>query len=345
MKFIDFRSDTVTEPTKDMLDAMINAEVGDDVYNDDPTVKKLQEKAAEILGKEDALFIPSGTFGNQLAIMTHTRRGDEIIIPEDNHIVLYEAGAYAVISAVCLRFINPGNGKIDINELKRKFRSYDIHYPQTGLVCVENAHSGGKVVPLSNMKQVCHVSKEKDIPVHLDGARVFNASTYLNIDVKEITRYCDSVMVCLSKGLCSPMGSIIAGSSEFISRARKNRKLMGGGMRQVGYIAAAGIISMEKMARRLNVDHSNARYLANRLEDSGYFKVEKDRLDINMVFCRAIHRIKDYKKLIDHMFKKGIKINPLHGDEFRFVTHYWIGRKEIDYFVDVFAEFLKRSNQ
>jgi threonine aldolase len=342
MKFIDLRSDTVTEPTREMLEAMSAAEAGDDVYEDDPTVKILQEKAAKILGKEESLFVPTGTFGNQLAILTHTNRGEEVIIPEDNHIVLYEVGAYAVISSACLRFVKSENGKIDASDLKAKFRSDDIHYPRTGLVCIENAHSAGRVVPLSNVEEVYNISKQKGIPVHLDGARIFNASASLGIEAKEIAKFSDSVMICLSKGLCSPIGSIIAGSSGFISRARKNRKMMGGGMRQVGYIAAAGVISIEKMAKRLDADHDNAAYMADRLEKSGFFKVEKDRLDINMVFCRLKPDIKDHGKLISHLLKKKIKINPLHWDEFRFVTHYWIGKKEIDYFVDELTLFLQK---
>jgi len=341
MKFIDFRSDTVTEPTLEMLDAMRNAEVGDDVYNDDPTVKKLQEIAAEKLGKDASLFVPSGTFGNQLAILTHTRRGDEVIIPGDNHIVLYEAGAHAVISSVGLRLMYANNGIIDVRWLERAFRPDDVHFPRTGLICMENAHSGGKAVPLLNMQEVYDFSRSKKIPVHLDGARVFNASTFLGVDVNDITRYCDSVMICLSKGLCSPMGSILAGSSEFISKARKNRKLMGGGMRQAGYIAATGIISIEKMTERLMEDHENALYLANRLEESRFFKVDKNRIDINIVFCKILLDRLDRMELIRYLLKKDIKINPGHEDEFRFVTHYWINRKEIDYFIDTLKTFFK----
>lgn len=339
MKFIDFRSDTVTEPTLEMLDAMRNAKVGDDVYNDDPTVKKLQKIAAEKLGKEDALFVPSGTFGNQLAILTHTRRGDEVIISGDNHIVLYEAGAHAVISSVGLRLIAANDGIINVGQLEKAFRSEDVHFPRTGLICMENAHSDGKAVPLLNMQEVYDFSRTIKIPVHLDGARVFNASTFLEVDVTDITRYCDSVMICLSKGLCSPIGSILAGNREFIFKARKNRKLMGGGMRQTGYIAATGIVSIEKMAGRLIDDHKNALYLANRLEESGFFKVNRNRLDINMVFCRALTDRSDRMKLIRYLLKKDIKINPDHGDEFRFVTHYWINKKDIDYFIDTLKTF------
>jgi threonine aldolase len=344
MKYIDLRSDTVTEPVPEMLRAMVNAEVGDDVYGDDPTVNRLQEIAAGMLGKEDSLFVPSGTFGNQLAILTHTDRGDEIIIPEDNHIILYEVGAYAVIAAAGLRTISSQNGKVDIGELERSFRSHDIHYPSTGLVCVENAHSGGKTVPVANMEEAYRVSSKKDVPVHLDGARVFNAAASLGIGVKEITRYCDSVMVCLSKGLCSPIGSILAGTRAFILAARKNRKLMGGGMRQAGYLAAAGIISLENMTKRLDEDHKNARYLARRLENTGCFKIDRECLDINMVFCRAESGLEDQEKLLGYLLERKIKINPASGGQFRFVTHYWTGRKEIDCFVEALESFIRQTN-
>ncbi len=252
MRFIDFRSDTVTEPTQEMLNAMSSAEAGDDVYEDDPTVNKLQYKTSEILGKQDSLFVPTGTFGNQLALLTHTNRGDEVLTPENNHIVLHEVGAYAVISSIGLRFVKSENGKIEISDLKSKFRSDDIHYPRTGLVCTENAHSDGKVVPLSNMEAVYRAAQEQDIPVHLDGARIFNAASFLGKEVKEMTKFCDSVMICLSKGLCAPIGSILSGSYDFISRARKNRKMMGGGMRQVGYLVAPNEWRIFWWAARLN---------------------------------------------------------------------------------------------
>ena len=342
MKFIDLRSDTVTEPIPLMLKSMIDAEVGDDVYGDDPTVNKLQKVAAKMLGKEDAIFVPSGTFGNQLAIFTHTSRGDEVMIPEDNHIVLYEVGAPAVISGVGLRLISSDNGKINIRELEKKFRSDDIHFPRTGLICTENAHSEGKVVPVSNMEEVYLFSVNRGVPLHLDGARIFNAAAYFGIDATSITKYCDSVMICLSKGLCSPVGSILAGSKKFIDRARKNRKMMGGGMRQAGYLAAPGIISLEKMVKRLKDDHDSAEYLADCIEETGYFKVDRKRLDINMVFCKIVAGDIDQDKMMEYLFKNMIKINPSHDGEFRFVTHYWIDREKIRHAASTFKEFFDK---
>ena len=335
MKYIDFRSDTVTKPTREMLDAMYNAEVDDDVYEDDPTVKELQEKSSIILNKEAALFVPSGTFGNQLALMTHTKKGDEVIINYDNHIVLHEVAANVLIAAVQLRTIDEEMGIVNMKKLKSVFHDgKDIHSPRTGLICAENAHGSGKVIPLDNLRDVYQFSESKGIPVHLDGARIFNAATFLNIEPKEIAKYCDSVMFCLSKGLCAPIGSILAGEKKFIEKARKNRKLMGGGMRQVGYLAAAGLISLDKMVPRLKEDHINARYLAKKLEDSEIFKIKKDRLDINMIFYEVNYEFFNEDDFISFLFKNNIKINPRHNNEFRFVTHYWINKEKIDYFVE-----------
>lgn len=339
MKWIDFRSDTVTEPTEEMLDAMRNAEVGDDVYEEDPTVNKLQKESAILMGKEAALFVPTGTFANQLSILTHTSMGDEIIVSKDNHIFLYEVGASAVISSVQLQLLGAGNGKVDIDELESSYRSSDIHFPRTGLVCIENAHSSGTVMALDNMREVFESTRAAKIPVHLDGARIFNASVFLNIDPARLAAYADSVMFCLSKGLCSPAGSILAGSGSFVRKARKYRKMMGGGMRQAGYLAAPGLISIDKMALRLEEDHSNAKYLASRLEETGLFSVNKDKLDINMVFCGISQKSFDEDDFIDYLKKNNIKIHPIHDNEYRFVTHYWITKENIDYFVEVIKKF------
>jgi threonine aldolase len=348
MDFIDFRSDTVTIPTEEMLDAMRNAKAGDDVYQDDPTVKILEEKSAGLLEKEDALFVPSGTFGNQLAILTHTDRGNEVVIPADNHIVLYEVGAPAVIAGVQLRLLPGKNGIIDLRELEESCRGDDIHYPETGLICMENAHTNGTVVSLENIAGVSELARKKKIPLHLDGARIFNAAAALNLNPSEIAELFDSVMFCFSKGLCAPVGSILAGNKEFIKSARKNRKLMGGGMRQVGYIAAPCIISLDKMVKRLSTDHDNARYMAEKLNKTGFFDIEKDRLDINMVFFKLKEELSgnmefDEERFISFLYKNKIKINPRHDGEFRFVTHYYTGRKEIDFAISLIKDYLESN--
>jgi threonine aldolase len=345
-EFIDLRSDTVTVPTEEMLEAMRTARVGDDVYEDDPTVKDLERRSAEILGKQDSLFVPSGTFGNQLCILTHTCGGDEVLIPEDNHIVLYEAAASAVIAGVQLRQLAANNGLIDTSELLKKYRSQDIHYPRTALICMENAHTNGTVVPLENMAEVSGFAKKFLVKTHLDGARIFNAAISLNKKPAEIASFSDSVMFCFSKGLCAPLGSIVAGSSEFIKAARKNRKMMGGGMRQAGYIAAPCLVALDKMAARLKEDHENARYLASRLEELEIFEVFKNRLDINMVFFRIDLQKKENRnfqdsKFTEYLYNKKIKINPCHEGQYRFVTHYYINREKIDYVIDTIKKYME----
>ena len=221
MRLIDLRSDTVTKPTQEMRDAMYIAEVGDDVYGDDPTVNMLEELAAKKVGKEAALFVPSGTFGNQLALFTHCRRGTEVILGEDCHIVQHEVGAAAVIAGVQLRTLKGENGQLDAAEIESKIRGTDIHVPSTGLICVENALANGRVVTLDNMSAIFAVSRKYNIPVHLDGARLFNAAEYLKVDAGEITRFCDSVMFCLSKGLCAPVGSILAGNRSLLTEPER----------------------------------------------------------------------------------------------------------------------------
>ncbi len=334
MKFIDLRSDTVTMPTDEMRQAIANAEVGDDVYGDDPTINKLEKLAAEKVGKEAALFVPSGTFGNQLALLTHTNRGQEVIIGKNNHIVVHEVGGSAVIAGVQLRTLETVNGIMKPIDVENAIRVDDIHEPETGLICVEEAHGCGTVVPLSILKEIKDIAEKHSIPVHMDGARLFNAAVSLGVDPKEITANCDSVMFCLSKGLAAPAGSMIAGSKSFIDKARKYRKLMGGGMRQVGIIAAAGIIALEEMADRLHEDHENAKYMAQRLAELPGVEVVKDRLDIDMVFFRMAEDVIPEKTLIEKLYEKNIKINGVEAGEYRFVCHIDVTKENIDYVID-----------
>ncbi|MCK5762832.1 MAG: low-specificity L-threonine aldolase [Clostridiales bacterium] len=340
MKILDFRSDTVTKPTDEMRNAMANAEVGDDVYGDDPTMNILEAMAAEMLGKEASLFVPSGTFGNQVSILTHTKRGDEIIIGHDSHIIWHEVGASAVISGVQTRAIQTQNGVANIEELKLMIRGEDIHYPDTGLICMENAHGGGKAIPVSYMKEVYEIANSRGIPVHLDGARVFNAAIALGVDVTEITQYCDSVNVCLSKGLCAPVGSIVAGTKEFIEKARKNRKLLGGGMRQTGILAAAGILAITDMVDRLYVDHDNAKYMAKRLSEINGLDILEERRDINMVFFKADEKDFPENLIVDGLLERGIKVNGIEDGEWRFVTNNDIEAEDIDRLIIALKELL-----
>lgn len=341
MWFIELRSDTATEPTQAMRDAMYKAEVGDDVYGDDPTVAELEEYAAKIMGKEAALFVPSGTFGNQLALFTHCRRGTEVILGEDSHIVVHEVGAPAVIAGVQLRTLKTKSGEMDPHEVRETIRcKEDIHYPETSLICMENAYSNGRVLSLENMSKVFGEAKKYNLPVHLDGARIFNAAAYLEVDVKDITKYCDSVMFCLSKGLCAPVGSILAGSKYFIQRARKGRKLMGGGMRQAGFLAAAGIVALKHMSGRLREDYENAVFLGKELSKIPGIKVNLGDIHINMVFFDMSETGYDSNKLVEEFYKKGIKINPEENGKMRFVTNYWVSKEDIPYVVKTLREII-----
>lgn len=330
MNYIDLRSDTVTWPTEEMREAMRNADVGDDVYGDDPTANRLEKTAAQVLNKEAALFLPTGTMGNQLAVFTHIGRGDEVIIPEDNHIVAHEAGAVAIISGGNLRCLPSNKGMVDLDKVRRTIRfAEDIHEPKTGVICTENAHSTGIVHPLSYMEELYGIAKENNIPVHLDGARIFNAASYLKVDASEIAKYADSVMFCLSKGLCAPIGSILAGTKTFVDAARRKRKILGGGMRQVGVIAQAGIIALEKMTKRVSDDREQAVYLAKMLKKTSVIEVYPEDVHINMVFLK-IKKTIDPVLLVESLKKEGILINPPENGNLRLVTHYYIGRAEVE---------------
>lgn len=341
MRYIDLRSDTVTMPTQKMRDAMYHAEVGDDVYADDPTVRELEEYAANLVGKEAALFVPSGTFGNQLALFTHCIRGDEVILGDDCHIVAHEVGAAAVIAGVQLRTLKSNKGELDPEEIASKIRGEDIHFPRTGLICLENAHSNGRVIPLRNMREIHGIAQQQGIPVHLDGARLFNAAAYLGVEAAELTRCCDSVMFCLSKGLCAPVGSILAANKEFIDKARKGRKLMGGGLRQAGFLAAAGLIALKEMIQRLPEDHDNARLLGEELAKIPGIKVNLEDLHINMVFFDMSGTGCNTDGLVQEFFKKGIKINPAENGRMRFVTNYWVQREDIYTVVEAVRNYCK----
>jgi len=338
---IDLRSDTVTHPTEKMREKMASAPVGDDVYGDDPTIIELEKTAARLLDKEAALFVPSGVFGNQVSVLTHTARAQEIILGEYCHIIQHEAGSVALISNVQTRTLDDRNGEMDSREVERIIRKGDdIHFPKTGLICVETAHSTGNVASLENLAQIRRIADKHNIPVHLDGARLFNAATYLGVEGKDIAKYADSVSLCLSKGLCAPVGSIVAGTEEFIAKARRNRKIMGGGMRQAGILAAAGLEALE-MRHRLKDDHENAIYFGNELDNIPEFSVRKDAIKINMVFFTIKKKGFDEKVLIDHLKQKDILINAQDNGLYRFVTHYYITKERIDQVVSILEDYFR----
>ena len=345
-KLLDFRSDTVTKPTKNMYKAMMEAQLGDDVYGDDPTINELERLSAEITGKDAAMFVPSGTFGNQVSIMTHIQPGDEVIAGSGAHIFMHECGSAAKLSGAMMREANDDKGYMLPQDIEKKIRkTEDIHYPRTGLICLETAHSNGLVIPLEIMHQIKDLAEKYAIPVHVDGARLFNAASFLQADVKELTKYCDSLTFCLSKGLCAPVGSVVCGSTEFIAKARRNRKSMGGGLRQAGILAAAGIVGLNEMRDRLSEDHENALYLGECLAPLPELEVFQNHIEINMVFVNHVgtdHSIMD--ELPAYLLKKGILVNPHEEGVMRFVTNYWTDREACAHLADTIKAFFKEEH-
>ncbi|UQZ88642.1 low-specificity L-threonine aldolase [Deltaproteobacteria bacterium Smac51] len=340
MKTIDLRSDTVTQPTDEMRQAMSRAEVGDDVYGDDPTVNRLEEVAAGMLGKEAAVFVPTGTMANQASIMAHTRPGDEIIAGAHSHIYYYEGGGPARLSGVSAALADNADGRIYAEDVHRLVRAKgNLHFPRTTLLCLENALSNGDVVPLEVMKGASEAAKEHGLKVHLDGARLFNAAAALDCSAADLAAYADSVAFCLSKGLCAPVGSMVCGNASFIDEVRRCRKVLGGGMRQAGVLAACGLISLKSMIGRLKEDHENARRLASLLAGERNITVADDRVKINMVFWQ--HDIKgfDDQAFIAFMSDRGIKVSGASDGWYRLVTHHDITADGVDRFISAFREY------
>ncbi|MDL2259404.1 low-specificity L-threonine aldolase [Deltaproteobacteria bacterium OttesenSCG-928-K17] len=340
---IDFRSDTVTRPTPAMRAAMSAAEVGDDVYGDDPTVNRLEEAAAGLLGKEAAIFVPTGTMGNQAAIMAWTRPGQEIICGGASHIQVNEAGGAARLSGVGCAPLAPANltSAADIQGLIRP--SGDVHYPRSRLVCLENALGCGRVIPLAAMRGIYEAAGQAGLKVHLDGARLFNAAVALGVPAADLAACVDSVSFCLSKGLCAPVGSLICGPADFIAEARRCRKVLGGGMRQAGVLAACGLTALESMIERLAEDHENARYLGRLLADIPGVSVDIEDIEINMVFWRTERDFQD-RALQDFMAEAGIKIGGRSGGRFRLVTHHDISRADIELLAGRLKSWMAQRN-
>lgn len=340
---IDLRSDTVTKPTQAMRDAMAAAEVGDDVYREDPTVIKLEELGAKLLGKEAGLFVCSGTMGNQVAIMTHTQRGDELITEAESHIFYYEVGDIAALSGVQARQIPGKRGVMDPDDVKFAIRDpLNIHFPHTSLIAIENTHNrgGGKIWPIEYVREISAIAHERDIAVHMDGARIFNAAVASGIKADVWASYADSVMFCLSKGLCAPIGSLLVGSREFIERARKNRKRLGGGMRQAGIVAAAGIVALETMIDRLAEDHANAKLLATGLAQLGY-GADPTEAETNMVIADVSASGKDAPSFVTALKDKGVLCNAVTPSSVRLVTHHDVTTEQCQQTVDAFKSLLQ----
>ena len=339
MKKVDFRSDTVSWPTEKMRRAMASAEVGDDVYGEDPTVNRLEALAAERLGKEAGLFVASGTMGNLVAILSHAGRGDEAIVGRDAHTISWEAGGMAVLGGVVPQpLATDANGCMDLQELVQAIRPDNVHLPRTRLILLENSYGAkaGAAVPVDYFKQIAAIAAEHDLRVHLDGARLFNAAVALDVAPAAITRHVDSVSVCLSKGLCAPVGSVLCGSESFIHQARRTRKLLGGGMRQAGVIAAAGLVALEEMVERLPEDHAHARLLAEKLASLPGIHVDPERVRTNIVFFSLREEVPltapEVARRLQEEF--GIWIGARGERNFRAVTHYWIGPPQVERLVD-----------
>ena len=332
MQYIDLRSDTVTQPTQAMRDAMANAVVGDDVFGDDPTLQDLEAYAAERLGKEAALFVTSGMQGNACALLAHTRRGDCVVIDPHSHIAEHEAGSYGQLAGVSLRFPKSTDGTMDPASVRACLTDdSDLQVAPATLVVMENAHSSGAVVPLENMRAVYETAHAAGAAVHLDGARLFNAAAALDIpDVRELTQYCDTVMCCLSKGLCAPVGSVLAGPKDLIWRARRARRILGGGMRQGGFLAAAGLVALRDMPARIPEDHENAKHLGSLLSAIDGVHVFADRIQIDMVFFTADWDAGKAARYPAWMLEHGVKVTGCMGGEYRMVCHYGVSRADCE---------------
>lgn len=330
MTIIDLRSDTVTQPTAKMKRAMIEAELGDDVLGDDPTVIRLEDLAADQLGKEAALFCVSGTMSNLVAVLTHCSRGDEMIVGDRAHMFLNEAGNASALGGIHVRTVpNDERGMLDPRTVGDSIREVNVHYPRTGLVSLENTHNqcGGTVLDPDDIRSITKVAHQNNIPVHLDGARIFNAAVYLDIPVSQLAADVDTICFCISKGLCAPVGSLLAGSKEFITAARRWRQALGGGLRQVGVLAAPGLVALEEMTTRLNEDHELARRLAQGLMEIPEVSVDPLRVQTNIVMIEVPDL--PLGNLVSHLREEGLKVST-SNKRLRMVTHYGITANDID---------------
>ena len=330
---IDLRSDTVTLPTDEMRAAMARAEVGDDVYGEDPTINRLQEAAAAAMGKEAALFVPTGTMGNLIAVKCHTHPGDEIVIDRYAHIVQFEMGGAAWFSGVLPQVLEGERGILDPARVRASIHT-DVPYyrARTGLVCVENTHNygGGSIYAREVLAAIRDAADERGVPVHMDGARIFNAAVAQGVPAAEIARYADSVMFCFSKGLSAPVGSVLCGTREFVERARRVRRVVGGGMRQAGILAAAALVSLERMVERLAEDHAAARRLAEGLADIPGLEVGPGAVETNIVMCRHAGGAQACAALVYGLKERGVLVSQLTPDTVRLVTHRHVGPAEVD---------------
>ncbi|GAA0333578.1 low-specificity L-threonine aldolase [Oceanobacillus oncorhynchi subsp. oncorhynchi] len=344
---IDFRSDTVSKPTKQMRKAIFHAAVGDDVYGEDPTINQLERLAAEHLGKDAGLFVTSGTQGNLVAVLSHTRPGAEVILAEDAHLFYSETGSLASIAGVQTRTLKSTNGQMDIIDITKAIRTReDMHQPQTELICLENTHarSGGRILPLNYMKDVYNISRNVNVPIHLDGSRIFNASIGLGVSAKELAQYADTVQICLSKGLGAPMGSVLVGSKETITKARKWRKSLGGGTRQAGIVGAAGIIALEEMIDRLAIDHKNAKVLAENIKNITGLEISTAKIESNIVLL-SVEKLEVGANEFTRLLKeRGVLASVYDTFTIRFVTHHEISEDDVKQTIETIIDIVNQVN-
>jgi len=344
---IDFRRDTITRPSREMKKAAFEALLGDAVYGEDPDQEKLEKISAEITGKEQALFVPSGTMGNLIALLSHTQRGGEIILEENAHIRTSETGSAAALAGLML-CPSSGNDGLPENEIiEQNIRKDNIHYPKTSLICLETSHYryGGIVPPLKRFREIREIAGKYNIPIHLDGARLFNAAIYLGVEAREITMYTDSVMFCLSKGLGAPVGSMLCGTKSFITKAIKYRKMLGGGMRQTGWLCRSGIVALSrKNIALLKIDHENAQFLTRELNSKTIFNVNTSNTHTNFVDARFTLSKEQILEFIIRLKKEGILINPPKKDVIRFVISKEIDRTDIQKTISLIASIREYSS-
>jgi threonine aldolase len=344
-EFIDLRSDTVTRPTPAMRKVMAEAEVGDDVFGEDPTVNTLQEKVANLLGKEAALFVPSGTMANQLSIKSHTQPGDEVIIEGSSHPYNFEGGAGAALSGIQFHCLKGVRGVLDASQVEEAIRPADHHFPVTKLVCLENTHNrgGGTIYPIEKMAEIYRLAQSKGLLVHLDGARLWNASVATRTKPREYAQWADSVSVCLSKGLGAPIGSLVAGSKPYINCVHRFRKMFGGGMRQVGIIAAAGIYALDHHLERLKEDHQNAKRLAVGLKECKGVSIDPKHVETNIVIFDITDSGMTGPQVTEAMKKEGVLIHAFGKTQIRLVTHLDVTSEDIERALKCFEKILGKK--
>lgn len=343
MNYIDFRSDSVTWPTEEMRSAMQQAIVGDHAFDEDPTTKELENYGASLVGKEAALFVPTGTLANQIALLTYCNRGDEVIVDNNSHIAQYESGSASILANVHLKTIEPKNNAITSDEIAAKIRNNKFNAETTtSLICIEDTMMNGNTIPLETIKDLRYLSTRYHIPVHLDGARLFNAAAAQNVTAAEIAQNATSVMLSLSKGLCAPAGALLCGNKSFIEKAKTNRNLLGATMHQSGILAAAGLIALKNMRQRLSQDHETAFYLANNLTQFEELEIDITKVETNIVYCRFKDENFESEAFCDFFKSHNILLQPpLEDGTMRLMTHRWINRQNVDTFIQTMKEFLK----